>query len=82
MRQAYTAFIMEVGLAGDILQCNFTKFSDLAMEGTWFYNLWEFVFHLKVTINIDPKCHVQPARAEDIPIMERFANLSLDKKNL
>jgi len=83
MRQAYEAFVVEVGLQGNILQRNFTKFSGLATKGTWFHNVWEFVFHLKVTIKTDPRFHVQLVRVlEDVPIMERFANLSLGKKNL
>ena len=39
MRQAYGAFIVEVGLQDNVLQCNFTKFGDLATKGRWFHNL-------------------------------------------
>jgi len=83
MRQAYNkAFIVEVRLAGNVVQCNFTKFGCLATKGTWFHNLWEFVFHLKVSLELDPKFHVKPAQVGDIPITEIFVSLALDKKNL
>jgi len=81
-RPACAAFIVEVGVARDVLQQNFTKLGDLATKGNWFHNLWEFVCYLKYSIEIDPKLHVQPAHVRDIPIMEQFSYLSLDKNNL
>ena len=77
MRQANKAFIVEVGLAGNIIQCNFTKFGDLATKGTWFHNLWEFVCHLNEIIKFNFKFQVQLARLGDIPIMKMFAKDSL-----
>jgi len=82
MRQVYKAFIVEVGLKGDVLQHNFKIFGELATKGTWFHNLWEFICQLKVTIEIYSKAHLQPARAGDSPIMEKCVDLSLDKNIL
>ena len=38
--QAYEAFLIEVGLYGDVLTRDFTKFGCLVTDLTWFQNLW------------------------------------------
>jgi len=42
MKQAYEAFLVEVGLSGNVLTRNFVLLGGLAAKGTWFHNLWEF----------------------------------------
>ena len=78
MRQAYEAFIVEVGLQGNILQRNFTLLGGLATKCTWFHNLWEFIFWSKVMIELDQTFHLQPARRGDALLMEKFCSLTLD----
>ena len=62
MTQAYEAFLVEVGLYGDVFTRDFKRYGMLATDGTWFKNLWELADHLKVSITMDSRYHIQPER--------------------
>ena len=70
MAQAYEAFIIEVGLYGDIFTYDFDRYGVLATDGTWFKKFWELADHLKVTVALDSQFHVQPERQGDTAIMD------------
>ena len=82
MRQAYEAFLIEVGLSGDVFQRNFAKLGILSTPGTWFSNLWELASHLGVSISTDPKYHLKPARIGDELIIERFLSMDMEESDL
>ena len=58
MLQAYEAFLIEVGLYGDVLTRDFDKFGSLVTDLTWFQNLWEYSSHLKVSITLSDEFHL------------------------
>ena len=62
MTQAYEAFLVEVGLYGDVFTRDFKRYGMLATDGTWFKNLWELADHLKVSITMDSRYLIQPER--------------------
>ena len=46
LQQAYEAFLIEVGLYGDVFTRDFKDWGILATDGTWFKNFWEFASYL------------------------------------
>ena len=46
MMQAFEAFMIEVGLYGDVMQHSYSKYGCLSEDGTWFKNLREFLHEL------------------------------------
>jgi hypothetical protein len=44
----YESFLMEIGLYGNPLGHDYTRFSALATDGAWFKNVWELLndFHI------------------------------------
>ena len=72
LTQAYEAFLIEVGLYGNILTLDYTKFGILASDLTWFKSLWEFSDYLKVSVVLGGKYHIQPVRRDDQALMFLF----------
>ena len=54
MMHAYEAFMMEVGLYGNVLSQDFSAAGSLATDGTWFKNLWEFCSCLDLHLDVAP----------------------------
>ena len=52
MVHAYKAFMIEVGLYGNIFSYNYDDLGCLATVGTWFKNFWEFASHQKINIEL------------------------------
>ncbi len=61
--------MVEVGLYGNILTISFEKAGCLVTEGTWFKNLWEFLAHLEVKMELSAEHHNHPVREGGKPIM-------------
>ena len=72
MLQAYEAFLIEVGLYGDVLTRDFTRSGSLATDLTWFKKLWEYASHLKLAIILSDEFHLKPVREGDRSLMEAF----------
>ena len=72
MVHAYEAFMVEVGLYGNILSLDYSMVSCLAEDGTWFKNFWEFASHLDVQVELSEEYHIQPVRENDRSWMEMF----------
>ena len=82
MDQAYKAFLVKVGLSGNILTMNFALLGGLATKGTWFRNLWEFCHHLKLTLDLDPSVHIQFERTGDATIIDKSIQIGIHGKQL
>ena len=65
MVHAYEAFMIEVGLYGNIFFYNYDDFGCLATNGTWFKNFWEFASHLKINIELAEEYHYDQVREGD-----------------
>ena len=72
LQQAYEAFLIEVGLYGDVFTRDFDNWGVLATDGTWFKNFWEFASYLKIEVTLDPQHHLGPVREGDRAIIEVF----------
>ncbi len=74
MTFAYKAFMLEVGLYGNIFSLSFKSYGCLATKGTWFHNFWELGDHLKVKVELNAKYHLQPVRGGEKSLMATFHN--------
>ena len=70
MQFAYEAFLVEIGLYGNVFSHAFEKYKILATNGTWFKNFWELGDHLGITLDLRKDFHLQPVRQNDRAIME------------
>jgi len=82
MEQAYKAFLVKVGLSGNVLTRNFALLGGLATKGTWFHHLWEFCHHLKLTLDLDSSFHIQFERIRNATFMEKFVQTGIHGKQL
>jgi len=72
MVHAYEAFMVEVGLYGNILSTSFDVAGCLATDGTWFKNLWEFASYLEVDVELAEDHHFLPVQEGDQSWMAVF----------
>ena len=82
MQQAYEAFLMEVGLYGDVLSLDFEAYGDLATELTWFKCVWEYAHILRVGINLGDDFQIQPVRRGDLSLVESFCRAGYEGTEL
>ena len=62
MIQAYEAFLIEVGLYGEIMQHSYQKYSGLSTDGMWFKNMWQFLDKLGITLEKTSELQLLPVR--------------------
>jgi hypothetical protein len=79
---AYKKFLIEVGLYGTPLKNNYNKYSHLAMEATWFQNLWSLVSVYEVDITYWTDDMVQGIREGDRLLISEFFQLGYHGKQL
>jgi len=77
MFQTYEAFMVEIGVGGNILTQDFVQLGGLASQGIWFHNLWDFFHHPKLTIDIDVAFHIKHEWVGDATIIDRFIQLEI-----
>jgi len=82
LMQAYEAFLVDVGLHGNIFGYSFARFGCLATDGTWFKNFWEYASHLKIDITLHEKYLLHPSRAGDCSLMLAFDKAGYDHLEL
>jgi hypothetical protein len=68
----YKSFLMEIGLYGNPLGYNHTRFSALAMDGAWIKNVWELLNDFHVTAEFGGEYQLSPVRAGDCSLLELF----------
>ena len=61
----YEAFMVEVGMYGNMFSISWEEFKILATKHTWYYNLWELCHRLDVELEVDGKHHIKPVRQGD-----------------
>jgi hypothetical protein len=66
---AYKNLLIEVGLHVSPLQWKYSKYGHLAMEATWFQNLWLLVSTYEVDISFRDEDMVQGIRENDCSLM-------------
>ena len=66
--QAYEAFMMDVGLGGNIFEWDYTNYGKPA-EHSWFCLLWELCHKYKVQLCINQSHHVPLTRVGVAPTM-------------
>jgi len=70
MMHAYEAFMVEVGLYGNIFSYDYDSLGCLATDGTWFKNFWEFASHLDINIELSGEFHIEPVREGDSSFLQ------------
>ena len=60
MVQAYEAMLIEMGIYGNIFECDFDTYGCLTTDGTWWKNFWEFAHTLKTTFSLAEEHQLQP----------------------
>jgi hypothetical protein len=66
----YEAFIVEVGMYGNIFSRSWEEFNSLATKHTWYYNLWELCDRLGVELEVNEKYHNKPVRQGDRSVID------------
>ncbi|KAL7530661.1 hypothetical protein ACHAWF_003466, partial [Thalassiosira exigua] len=84
MRQAYEAFLMEVGLYGDVVSLDFEAYGDLVnTDLTWFKYVWEYANILRVGINLSDDFQIQPVQHQgDLSLVESFRRVGYEGTEL
>jgi hypothetical protein len=72
MMTGYESFMIEVGLYGNTMDYNYKSHSMLAMDNTWFKNVWELVSYFNVSLNFDLDYQLKPIRRGDSSLMSKF----------
>ena len=81
MTHAYEAFLIEVGLYGNIFSLNFKVLGILATDGTWFKHFWLLSWYLNIRVGLHKKYHLQPVREGDMSIMTTFVDVGIATQN-
>jgi hypothetical protein len=58
----YESFMIEVGLYGNTMDYDFKRYSMLAMNNTWYKNVWELVLYFNVSPNFNEDFQLKPIR--------------------
>ena len=72
----FEAFLMEVGLDGNVFSRPFSQFQHLASH-SWFKILWQYASLYKLTIQFGTKFLLQPTRQGDISLADLFITFGL-----
>ena len=56
----YEAFMVEVGMYGNIFSRSWEEPNVLATKHTWYCNLWELCHSMGVELEVNEKCHNKP----------------------
>ena len=82
MQFAFEAFLVEIGLYGNVFQMAFADFGLLATSSTWFQLFWELGDYLDIKVSLHASYHIQPVRESDRALMEEFAHAGFAHKDL
>jgi hypothetical protein len=69
----YKSFLMEIGMYGNTLAYDYTRFSGLATNNTWFKNVWELMHDFRVKAAFSNEFQLHPIRVGDASLMDLFS---------
>ena len=73
LSMGYESFIMNVGMYGNTLDLDYKSFSRLAVNGTWFKNVWELLHEFNVSATFSNDYQISPAWIGDSSLMGEFS---------
>ena len=79
---AYEAFIMEIGMYGNVFSLPYSEYEGLATDRTWWKNFWELLDHAGVDFSFASEHHLRPVREGDRAIMEVFVAMGFSADQL
>ena len=68
----YESFIIEVGLYGGTMGYKYKTHSFLAMDNTWFKNMWELVSYFNIRLHFNEDFQLKPIQRGDSSSMSEF----------
>jgi hypothetical protein len=74
--------MVKVGLYGNTMDQNYTIYSTLATNGTWYKNVRELVFFFKIRLAFQSKYRLGPVRCGDKSLMSKFVRVGYTKADL
>ena len=79
LQQMYEAFLMDIGLGGNIFDRNYESLQYLA-ENSWFKHLWRLCHQFDCKLEISFPAHIQEQREGDKALMDIFLDSKLFSK--
>jgi hypothetical protein len=73
MLMGYKSFLMEIGMYGNTLAYDYTWFSGLATNNTWFKNVWELMHDFRVEAAFSNEFQLHPIWVGDALLMDLFS---------
>ena len=67
----YEAFVMEIGLDGNVLTRSYQQLQHLATH-SWFKILWQYADKYDLSITFAPRFNIGPSRVGDVALMDIF----------
>jgi hypothetical protein len=69
----FEMFLMEIGMYDNPFNNDYSHFSLLVMDGTWFKNLWELMHDFNITALFSKEIHLHPIRHILSLLMHKFS---------
>ncbi len=73
LSMGYESFLMNVGMYSNTLDLDYKSFSGLAVDGTWFKNVWELLHKFNLSATFSNDYQISPARIGDSSLMGEFS---------
>ncbi len=68
----YESFMVEVDLYGNTMSYEYKTHSMLAMNNTWYKNVWELSHYFNIWLNFNRDLHLKPVRKGDKSLVSEF----------
>ncbi len=78
----YQSFMMEVGLYGNTMDYDYKSYSVLAMNDTWYKNVWELVHYFRIRLVFRVDYQLKPVRQGDKSLMSEFMRIGYRRDDL
>ena len=69
----YESFFMNVEMYSNTLDLDYKSYSGLAVDGTWFKNIWELLHEFNVSATFSREYQILPAWIGDSSLMGKFS---------
>jgi hypothetical protein len=78
----YKSFMVKVGLYGNTMDYDYKAYLILAMNNTWFKNIWELVHYFKRRLVFYSEYHLQPTGQGDRSLISEFFHIGYRQMEL